>query len=102
MTLRDPSAFPLPIAWRAAIRFCPYCSGTGQRDKKPDESCLQCQGTGNLLGMMLLDSWRAGAEHVIARVREMDSVRQEARRVAVERVREGEPTIEQLMRAQGL
>jgi hypothetical protein len=92
----------LPTAWRAATRICPYCSGTGQRDRKPDEACLYCEGTGNLLGSMLLRAWRAGADHILGRVREVDAVRQEARRIAVERVRDGEPTVEQLMRTAGL
>lgn len=81
--------FPLPLAWRAAIAICPYCSGTG---------CIHCDGSGDLFGTMLLEAYCQGRDHVLLRVREVEA----ARRLAVERVTGEMPTAAEMKRTMGL
>lgn len=86
----------MPAAWRLAVRSCPWCAGTPGRVN--GRECFHCDGTGDLLGVMLLDAYNRGRDHVLSRLREVD----EARRLAARRVREEEPSSEALRRAMGL
>lgn len=53
----------LPVAWRAALASCPYCSGSGSPDGT--RVCMACDSTGDLFGAMLLDAWRQGRDAVL-------------------------------------
>src|SRR2546430_1742246 len=52
----------LPAAWRAAIEFCPYCSGDG---------CKVCRYTGDLMRTILEDAYEQGREAGVERMREV-------------------------------
>lgn len=56
----------LPVAWQAAMRFCPFCSGTGQRAGR---DCIQCEGTGNLFRTYIRAAYRLGQEDGLHRLR---------------------------------
>lgn len=85
----------LPASWRAAMRLCPFCSGLGAED---GAVCTRCEGSGDLMGTMLLAAYRRGVEHTIARIKELE----EARRAQVRAVREEEPSQRQLRSAMGM
>jgi hypothetical protein len=59
---------------------------------------LACEGSGDLFGVILLDAYRRGRDHVLARLREVEGARQ----IAAERVRAEEPSARQLKGALGL
>lgn len=53
----------LPDAWKIALQFCPYCSGTGTEAwKDAERACVQCSGSGDLFKSMLVDAFRQGRE----------------------------------------
>ena len=90
----------LPDAWHLAIKSCPYCAGMGHTldDQGDAKDCPHCAGSGSLIGTWLLDAWQRGADHVLARVREVEASRQ----IAVERATTEKPSMDDLMRAMGL
>lgn len=85
----------LPAKWRLALSTCPYCSGLGTEDGR---DCLPCEGSGDLLGTMLLDAYTRGVGHVTARAREIHVVR----RAAIRQALDEKPSREQLKAAMGL
>ncbi len=85
----------LPASWRLAVSLCPWCSGIGSID---GERCHPCEGTGNLLGSMLLDAYRRGRDHTLHAVRQVA----QARETALQAIEAAEPTIAEIMRAEGL
>jgi hypothetical protein len=93
--LGEPLGLDLPAAWRVALRACPYCVAASDGERA---ACLPCEGTGDLLGVMLLDAYQRGRDHVLARLREVER----SRRVAVTRLREEEPSIRVLKEAMGV
>lgn len=56
----------LPVAWRAAIAFCPYCSGTGEAADGP---CGWCQTSGDLFGTLLIQAHDLGREEGVRAMR---------------------------------
>lgn len=86
------AAVDLPVSWRAALRFCPHCSGGAEAD------CNYCDGTGDLFGTLLLDAYDRGRQHVIDGLTEVDKVR----KLAVERLARERPTSTDLKRQMGL
>lgn len=45
--------YDLPVAWRAALAFCPYCSADG---------CDWCGGSGNLFNHLLERTYAMGRD----------------------------------------
>lgn len=64
----------LPLAWKAAIAHCPFCSGTGKFTDEDDASCAHCQGTGDLIGALLADAYRCGRADALVKMREVYQV----------------------------
>ncbi len=57
----------LPASWRAAVQFCPHCSGRGERDDAP---CPACDGTGDLMRTLLERAYRRGRDDALLKMRE--------------------------------
>lgn len=71
-----PAAAPethvdLPAAWKAAVAWCPYCGGSGGREKPPDEVdvCGFCDSTGDLFGAMLRKCYEMGRDEALESMR---------------------------------
>lgn len=91
----------LPLSWRAAMAWCPHCSGTGWLEATAvlDASpCLPCRTSGDLFGAMLVDAYERGRDHMRERLREVEDVR----RAAAKRVLEEVPSQRQLRSAMGI
>lgn len=61
----------LPAAWAAALRYCPFCSGTGYRDRSPEDACGHCRGSGDLFGAMLQRAYEEGRNDALGVLREV-------------------------------
>jgi hypothetical protein len=59
----------LPAAWYMALRFCPYCSGTGKRERPPEDECGFCGATGDLFGHMLEEVYAMGRDEGVRALR---------------------------------
>lgn len=84
----------LPTSWRAALAVCPFCRGV-------EDHCTRCEGTGDLLGSMLVDAFRRGQENVMFHMVQVQKVRE----MANGRVREdaADPELQRRLRlAMGL
>lgn len=57
----------LPEAWRAAVRFCPFCSGMSVDKGAP---CVRCGGTGDLMEWMLQEAYREGRKDALVMMRQ--------------------------------
>ncbi|HEY4451036.1 MAG TPA: hypothetical protein VGN13_05530 [Solirubrobacteraceae bacterium] len=91
----------LPRSWLLAVRVCPWCAdrpGQVVGEGGVLRDCYHCDGTGDLLGQMLLDAYRRGRNHVLERMREVE----DARAFAQKRVLEEEPDVRSLKRSLGL
>jgi hypothetical protein len=86
----------LPAAWRLALSSCPWCAATP--GVSGGRSCVHCDGSGDLLGVMLLDAYRRGRDHTLAALREVEQVR----KAAAARVLREEPSVRHLKSAMGL
>lgn len=84
----------LPESWRAAIAICPFCRGVQEDDMR----CAHCNGSGDLMGVLLLDAYARGRQHVIDGLQEVEAVR----RLAVEKLQREQPTADELKRSMGL
>ena len=62
---------PLPTAWKAALQFCPFCSGTGSADER---ACGRCEGTGDLFGTMLRHARKQGMEEGLLKLGQVRNV----------------------------
>lgn len=71
----------LPEAWRAAVRFCPFCSGLGVDAAAP---CVRCGGTGDLMEHLLQEAYREGRGDALVIMRDTYRVA----RLAGEQVRD--------------
>ena len=78
-----------------ALRVCPYCAGTGQRDGH--DECF-CGGSGDLFGHMLEQVYAMGREQALDAMRAIYADWLTAGRVA----RDTAPPAEQLKRRLGL
>ena len=56
----------LPSAWKAAVQWCPYCSGTG---------CRSCDHTGDLFGSLLQDAYERGRKDTLRAFDDVGKVR---------------------------
>jgi hypothetical protein len=72
----------LPTAWRAAIAFCPYCSGTGEAAEEP---CSWCEASGDLFGTLLAEAHDLGREEGVRAMRALYSDLIRAGRLVAER-----------------
>lgn len=59
---------PLPLAWKAALKDCPFCAGLGSSEGR---DCLQCEGTGNLFRTYLRSAYRLGIDDGLLRLRSL-------------------------------
>lgn len=84
----------LPCAWKAALRFCPHCSGCGSVDGR---ACAPCEGTGDLFGALLRDAYERGRAEVLVKLGQIG----ECVRVAQEQARDGKLDGTALRRAAG-
>lgn len=99
--LGEPRArIDLPSSWRLAVSLCPHCAGTGYETPACGNpgNCGPCDGSGNLLGALLLDAYRRGRDHTLSAVRQVAK----ARETALQSIKDAEPTIGEIMRAEGL
>ena len=65
--MAPPSDLAQQNARRAffVLRNCPFCSGTGREDER---ECLRCDGSGDLLGALLLRAYDAGVRDASGRL----------------------------------
>lgn len=61
----------LPEAWRAAVRFCPFCSGLKVDGGSP---CVRCGGLGDYMEFLLQEAYRAGRDDALVAMRETYAV----------------------------
>lgn len=55
-----PHHMELPVAWRVAVQFCPFCSADG---------CVRCGGTGDLMRHLLEEAYREGRNDALHAMR---------------------------------
>lgn len=65
----------LPAAWWMALRYCPYCSGSGTRPGDLEgqitgsDECGFCEGSGDLFGHMLERVYAMGRDEALEAMR---------------------------------
>lgn len=69
MAAAEDVKLDLPVAWRAATAHCPFCSGTGKRERPPEDACAYCDATGDLLGAMLRKCYELGRDEALESMR---------------------------------
>lgn len=52
-----------------ALRTCPYCSGTGKRERPPEDDCGFCAGSGDLFGHLLERTYAMGRDEGVRALR---------------------------------
>jgi len=57
----------LPLSWQMAMRYCPWCSGTGKwvQNAERESDCLHCGGTGDMFGFLLREAFKLGQEDAL-------------------------------------
>lgn len=73
----------LPLAWQAALRYCPFCSGTGSVED--GRECLNCEGSGDLFGAYLRAAYKLGQEDALFLLRRVRDTAMRASELADER-----------------